>query len=94
MVDLPTGVGNNWDMNKTAETTKTLFQNTNGAVVCEQHIGYSAQQVLTNRPTAKRIKTDLTIWNRMTEADTADWMEFMAEMNHTEGCESCRSNNK
>ena len=71
-------------------TTAQLWESHNGSVCCEKHLGMSSTYELQANPKAKKLVTGPDVWTRMTKADMADWMSFMAEMDVTEPCESCR----
>lgn len=88
-LDITTVVGIVGDMNSTTET-KNYWEDTNGRVCCDKHIGYHGTTILASKPNAKRIKTDMTTWVRMNELEVADFTEFLAEYGKTEICEGCR----
>lgn len=74
-------------------TTKTqpLWGDLQGFVACPKHLGISASTILEHNPKARTIRTDLTIWERLTRAETTDWLGFLAEQNEPSiGCDTCR----
>ena len=69
----------------------SLWMDLGGRVCCPAHIGASAGAVLSTRPRSRVLRTGLTVWERMTDDDRAEWAEFLfAENGSTVLCESCR----
>lgn len=63
------------------------YENTNGGIYCQKHIGCSAQAIIESNPTIESFDTDLTSWFRMTDAEVAEFATFI---NNDETCEDCR----
>lgn len=70
--------------------TTRLWESNGGEVCCEKHIGMYASSALDANPKLKRIETPLGVWRLMSAAKVTDWLAFLSEYGHTEGCESCR----
>lgn len=68
--------------------TKTFWQDLNGRIACDKHLGAEASGWLKSRPTRNTITTSTTKWFRMTEADQREFADF----NEIKGtiCETCR----
>jgi hypothetical protein len=64
-----------------------LWEDTNGRVVCSNHLGHYGVQLLAKRPGAGRLSTPLGEWVRFGVADTLEWLDIVGG----NGCESCRS---
>ena len=76
-----------------ATIVKSFWENLNGAIECDKHLGCEATAGLAKRKTAKTITTSMTKWFRMTETEVAEFTEFITALNgSTEVCESCRGN--
>ena len=61
------------------------FEDTNGRIACEQHIGNYGKVALEKKPDVKRIQTPITVWIRLTDADLDEIREFNPRI-----CESCK----
>jgi hypothetical protein len=68
------------------------YESLDGRIACPEHIGMEAQAHLRQHPKATEFNTSMTTWYRMTDAEVADFVTFMAECGDTstEVCESCR----
>ena len=60
------------------------FEDTNGRVVCPDHIGNYGKMALEKKPDAKRIQTPITVWIRLREADIEEVRGFNPDI-----CETC-----
>lgn len=65
------------------------FEDTNGRIACEKHIGNYGQAALEKKPNVKRIQTPITVWIRLTDADIEEIKGFNPHV-----CETCYSNNR
>lgn len=70
--------------------TTRLWESNGGEVCCEKHIGMYASSALNANPKLKKIETPLGVWRLMNPAQTKEWLEYLAQYEYTEGCESCR----
>jgi hypothetical protein len=78
-------------MNKTATKKPTFWTDLNGRTCCPDHMGCYADVILKQNPRTRVIQTDLTVWERMTAAEIAEWSEYLAaEYGETELCETCK----
>ena len=71
-------------------TRLTYWTDLNGTVACSQHLGMSATAVLSLSPLARTLRTDLTVWERMTKEELTEWMAFLEGHGETHACEMCR----
>ena len=71
--------------------TRTYWENDNGAIACEEHVGaYMTAEIAAN-PKAKTHRTPIGTFYRMTAADVADFEALMAQYgDRPECCETCR----
>jgi hypothetical protein len=69
--------------------TETFWENLNGRIVCEKHIGCEATSRLEKRPSVKTITTSMTKWFKMTEQEVSEFSELVGADHSI--CESCRS---
>jgi hypothetical protein len=67
--------------------TETFWQDWNGRVVCDKHLGVEASSKLKARPNAKVIHTSMTGWLLMTENEVTEFADLIET--HTI-CETCR----
>lgn len=71
-----------------AVKTMAFWEDLNGRVACENHIGNEAKFALEIRKTAKSITTSMTKWYKMSQAEVT---EFAQLVGHDKSiCESCR----
>lgn len=75
----------------TTQKPRAFYTALGGEVACAEHIGMEAQALLARQPLARTIETSMTVWERMTREELADWMTFLAEHDETEACETCRA---
>jgi hypothetical protein len=90
---IPTPINPTIPKGTSMTTTKnqTLWQDLQGFVACPKHMGISASTLLQHNPKARMIRTDLTIWERLTRAEVTDWLGFLSEQNESRiGCDTCR----
>lgn len=59
-----------------------LWMSLGGEVRCEKHAGYSLESAIAANPKARKHVTDLTIWTRLTAAETRQFRAMDL------GCES------
>ena len=71
-----------------AVTTMAFWEDLNGRVACEKHIGNEARFVLDIRKTAKTITTSMTKWYKMSQAEVTEFAELVGHDKSI--CESCR----
>jgi hypothetical protein len=69
--------------------TETFWENLNGRIVCQDHIGVEASAKLANGKSPKTITTSMTKWFKMTDQEASEFSELVG-LDHTI-CESCRS---
>ena len=69
--------------------TETFWENLNGRIVCQDHIGVEASAKLSNGKSPKTITTSMTKWFKMTEPEVTEFAERVGENQSI--CESCRS---
>ncbi len=68
--------------------TETFWEDLNGRIVCDKHLGMEASSKLKARPNAKVIKTSMTEWMLMTEEEATEFADLIGA-NHTI-CETCK----
>lgn len=71
-------------------TRLTYWTDLNGTVACSQHLGMSASAVLAQSPRARTLVSDLTVWERMSRDELAEWMAFLEGHGESHACEFCR----
>ena len=71
-------------------TRLTYWTDLNGTVACSQHLGVSASAVLAQSPLARTLVSDLTVWERMSRDELAEWMAFLEGHGESHACEFCR----
>ena len=68
--------------------SKRIWVDLGGRCVCDDHLGFEGRYVLAERPTAKKIQTGMTVWEKMTKTEI---LEISVEF--CDGgtiCEDCR----
>jgi len=71
--------------------TRTYWENDNGAIYCEAHLGSYMTAATTANPNAWTHQTPLGTWNRLTAEDVTDFEALMTELGkRPECCEICR----
>lgn len=66
----------------------THFMDLNGRICCTDCLGSAASAELRHKPKARQLRTSLTVWDRLTVAEVA---EFVADCGIVgPACESCR----
>lgn len=68
--------------------TETFWEDLNGRIACDKHLGIEASAKLKARPTAKIIKTSLTEWMLMTQEEATEFADLIGA-DHTI-CETCK----
>lgn len=69
----------------------SYWEDSNGRVVCSQHLGNYLRCALEAEPEAIEVHTPLGVHYRMTDAEVADFMEFVHESaGDVSICEDCR----
>jgi hypothetical protein len=71
-----------------AVKTMAFWEDLNGRIACEKHIGNEAKFALQARKSAKTITTSMTKWFKMTEAEVTEFAELVGHDKSV--CESCR----
>jgi hypothetical protein len=71
-----------------AVKTMAFWEDLNGRVACEKHIGNEAKFVLDIRKKAKTITTSMTKWYKMSQAEVTEFAELVGHDKSI--CESCR----
>jgi hypothetical protein len=71
-----------------AVKTMAFWEDLNGRVACEKHIGNEARFVLDIRKKAKCITTSMTKWYKMSQAEVTEFSELVGHDKSI--CESCR----
>lgn len=67
-----------------------LYENINsGSVVCQKHLGMEATARFEAKPKAKSVMTSFGKIAKMSDADAAEWIAYVADR-YPNGCESCR----
>jgi hypothetical protein len=72
----------------TTTTTTELWVSNAGHVNCREHGGGYFEAHLRANPNARRFTTPLNAWERVSDADRAEWLAEMGEPITCEGCES------
>lgn len=67
--------------------TKTFWEDLNGRIVCDKHLGAEASELLMSRPTRNSVTTSMTIWNKMSEDGQREFAELIGVETI---CETCR----
>ena len=71
--------------------TRTYWENDNGAIYCENHLGSYMTAAITANPKARTHHTPLGTWYRLTATEIADFQAYMTEhQSNPECCETCR----
>ena len=76
----------------------TYWEDSNGAVLCSEHVGHYLGAVLKEEPNAAEVHTPIGVFYRMTEKEVADFTAFVVESvgagsavgSESFICESCR----
>jgi hypothetical protein len=71
-----------------AVKTMAFWEDLNGRIACEKHLGMEASSRLATRKSAKTITTSMTKWFKMTEAEVTEFAELVGHDKSI--CESCR----
>lgn len=67
--------------------TKTFWEDLNGRIACDKHLGAEASELLMSQPTRNSITTSMTIWNKMSEASQREFADLVGVETI---CETCR----
>ena len=67
--------------------TKTIWQDLNGRIACDKHLGAEASGLLMGQPTRNSITTSMTIWNKISEAGQREFADLVGVETI---CETCR----
>jgi hypothetical protein len=71
--------------------TRTYWENDNGAIYCQEHLGGYMRAATEANPTARTHHTPLGTFYRLTKDDLAEITHALTELNMgPECCETCR----
>lgn len=66
----------------------TLFCDLNGRIACTNHLGSEGESEYRHNPKARTLRTSMTVWERMTKADVASFVDECDIVGPA--CEACR----
>jgi hypothetical protein len=72
-------------------TTRTYWENDNGAIYCQEHLGNYMRAATAANPKALEHSTPLGSYYKLSKSDLVEILESLTELNMgSECCETCR----